>query len=561
MPNDGATEHFERSLPEHRRPGADLSASIWADSATGGFLIDLARRERRGSESISPDFLVMVPIPALGDFSAGLLALATTTSEYRPSVERQDLTVGHLRDTGSRYTSPDARGTGSNHVDVDHLGIVHALGYVDAHGVRGSITGAQLAELLGGNAIAGWSAAREENSVTQITAPDGRTTYYIDGRGRLIPDRGSVRVDSPRSIVVVDLGNGASYDSATTGGAIRSARVDAEGRLIQIDIRRGSEMFTINRSLWSHVSSGQRLDLGDGWSVERGNFGGTIPPDSIRIFHRDGAGYLVSPDGVLLRVFSPAGPGGVETLNTERRLTARTESINIGVLGDSGTRYLTQDRRGMGTNAIDIDHLGIVRGVAFVDVSGLRRTLNMARLDDISSDGTMHNLPGGWRASRTGSGANTVTILVAPDGGTTYHLDSAGRILPGRGSLAVAAPPGMARVALGDGAHRHESVMEDGKIASASVTGDGMVSRIIVRGGNSTDTYERAQLELAASSNGILGNGWTVRRVNDREISEEVPLGSLMMTHADGTTFIIGPNGRYLSGLSSRAWRRLTQRR
>jgi len=215
----------------------------------------------------------------------------------------------------------------------------------------------------------------------------------------------------------------------------------------------------------------------------------------------------------------------------------------------------------MGTNAIDIDHLGIVRGVAFVDVSGLRRTLNMARLDDISSDGTMHNLPGGWRASRTGSGANTVTILVAPDGGTTYHLDSAGRILPGRGSLAVAAPPGMARVALGDGAHRHESVMEDGKIASASVTGDGMVSRIIVRGGNSTDTYERAQLELAASSNGILGNGWTVRRVNDREISEEVPLGSLMMTHADGTTFIIGPNGRYLSGLSSRAWRRLTQRR
>ncbi len=130
-------------------------------------------------------------------------------------------------------------------------------------------------------------------------------------------------------------------------------------------------------------------------------------------------------------------------------------------------------------------HTGITDGT---------RTLPMADLEKIPADGMPHPLRFGWRASRTGSGEDKTTTVVAPDGATVYRIDSTGALIQEKSSVAFAPHSTVVTSEIESG-RRHDSAMSDGRIASGYVTTGGELSHITLKDKTGSTTLTRDQWE------------------------------------------------------------------
>jgi hypothetical protein len=338
---------------------------------------------------------------------------------------------------------------------------------------------------------------------------------------------------------------GRRHESTGAAGEVRSARIDKNGDFVALTIRSETGDRQLVKDDWAALKPGGSVDLGGDWTATRGDFGGRLSGDTIRLGHPDGTSYYISPEGRLLHA-----QGANETFRTP-----------MGPLGDMGTRYTTADRRHMGENSIDVDDLGLVRGLAFKGTDGIIRSLPMALVDKVPDDGLFHRPAGDWQVSRTGSGAESVVSIVAPDGRTTYKLDAMGRIISGVSALERTERAEVVARALGTGTSRHDSVMADGSVASAVVSRDGSLSRITLRGRTTTIstsiTHTDWEAALRGSAGGNIGNGWSVAHIDKKYTGNQtLPHGSVMISHTDGTTYFVGPDRKFISAHASWAARR-----
>lgn len=460
-------------------------------------------------------------------------------------------------DTGFRYRTPDARGSGANEVETDHMGIVRSLSTTDAAGRRIAISGERLAGLLAGKPAGmgdspsphDWRVSRTgtgDNTATTVTAPDGRTTYTLDTHGRLTGEVGSHRITPPGGVIPVDLRPGTRYDSTGAAGELRSARTSRDGVLEGVSIRSlagGIQELTPDK--WSGLKPEETRDLGDGWTATRSHFHG-VHHDGTRISHTDGTTYIVNPTGRLLYASNP-----IESAAAERMSPERATAVRRGTYTDEGTRYSTPDRRGTGTNHLDVDKLGIVRGFAHTAPGDATRTLSMELIDKIPADGLPRPLRNGWTASRSGTGESSVTTVVAPDGATTYRIDSTGALISKRSSVEIPKYSAVVTTNTDRGSSRTDSIMSDGRIASGHTTSDGTLTHISLKDKTgATTTITREQWDHTFNdhiANGDLGSGWRIRPT----YSAHFPAGTRVLEHTDGTAYFIGPKGNLTSALSS----------
>lgn len=476
---------------------------------------------------------------------------------------------GHVDDR--RYTT--ATRDGSYQVDTDRFGAVRALAFVDEFGTRRAVSGAALLQLLQTGAQDGWRSARGSDGGRVITAPDGTTTYHLDALGRLRTDAGSVRSSYGRPPIMTSPFIGREgytrYDSIGAYGETRLAVTDRFGAFTGLSFTYdgGQHSRTISaqsvaQSL-SRVPADQPSDLGNGWTATRlSQPGGALPPDTICLAHQDGTQYYITPDGLLALI----RPAGDDPRHNIIRLATRLEATTSPVAltdGITGTRYTTPDRRGSGTNSVDVDYLGVARLFSH-SFQGSAHTLSFSSLSSVPSDGRTHTLSGGWQVSRTGTGFDTRTIVVAPDGRTTYHLDAMGRFTTdGRSSIAVTAFEDSALATAAGGQQRRDTLMDSGAIASGVLGADGKLAQITIRG--TTTTITRQQWErvrtLAPGAHHELGSGWSAHRVGSAGAGD-FPVGSIMIIHQDGTAFFVDNEGRLRAaspggGARSSRWRAL----
>lgn len=212
--------------------------------------------------------------------------------------------TGPKGDVGLRYTARSASGIGT--VDTDHMGMVRALSFEDKDGKRISIGGERLARIMSDSAFRetalGWRIDRAGTGAgrtTFVTAPDGRTTFLLDHKGRLMGEVGTHEVASPPSVVRTATPEGVRYETPGFAGETRTAMTDNSGALRRITVRSaaGETIYELKPESWAGLSSNHPLNLGHGWTAERGHFGDKFHFDSIRISHTDGTTYMVSATG------------------------------------------------------------------------------------------------------------------------------------------------------------------------------------------------------------------------------------------------------------------------
>ncbi len=420
-----STERFDRATVE-RSPAAGertLSASVLSDKDFADRLTTMARSERTGSGPIISGETFIIPLPP------GLPEISAPSLKFMPKVSDSGLRAisisdrpveltGPLGDKRLLYSTADSSGRGVNQIEVDRLGIVRSFAFKDENGLRRTIAGERLTRLMAGAEVNGWTSARTGSgteATTIVTAPDGRTTFKVDPLGRLISDVGSNQITPARGVQRFSTTDGTRYESAGIAGEIRSASVGINGDFRSLTIRNGSEDRQLTPSDWAQLRPGGSASLGGLWHAVRGNFGGSLPGDSIRLAHPDGTAYYISPEGRLLHHNGPK-----ESYRTP-----------LGTLGDTVTRHTSPDRSHRGMNIVDIDDSGVVRSLRSTDNAGRTFSLPMSTLSSLPADGVavMHK---DWKVSRTGSGDLTLTTVVAPDRKTTYLLDLKGRLIPGQ---------------------------------------------------------------------------------------------------------------------------------
>ncbi len=381
-------------------------------------------------------------------------------------------------------------------------------------------------------------------ATTPAPASDRRDVDKITSELRPPSVSGGEPIFRPRETLTTTVPEGIRRESTGASGEVRSMLVDRKGDFVDLTLRTAAGERKLVPGDWAALKPGGSVNLGGDWTATRGDFGGRLSGDTIRLGHPDGTSYYISPEGRLLHAQGPN-----ETIR-----------MSMGPLGDMGTRYTTADRRHMGENSIDVDDLGLVRGLAFRGADGVRRSLPLALLDEVPADGLVHRPVGDWQVSRTGSGADSVLSIVAPDGRTTYKLDAMGRIISGVSALDRADRTAVVSRDLLAGASRHDSVMADGSVASAVVSPDGLLARITLRGRTTTTSTSITRTEwnqALLTSGGNIGNGWSVALIDSKYTGNQtLPHGSVMISHTDGTSYFVGPTGKFISAHASWASRR-----
>ncbi len=542
--------HFEGS--REAGEGGSLSISIITDPSYEIAMRELGRSERTGSGAgtgtiesmfVTPAVYRSTGEPALRD---GFRALETHVSTEG---DRPIELPGPHGSRRYRYGTPEVSGMGINQVDVDNLGVVRSFAFIDSRGRRVAIADDRLAQLLLGRDTDGWKATRQGSGVeaiTTVTAPDGRTIYQLDNLRRLVSDVGRHHIAPPRGMLAFPSAAGTRYESAGMSGEVRSARVSPAGDFISLTVRSSEGDRQLIPGDWAQLTPGGSVSLGGLWWASRGDFGGRLPADSIRLAHPDGTAYYLSPQGRLLHFHGP---------NETRR-------IPMGPHSDLGTRFITADRAHTGSLSIDVDDLGILRGLSHKDTAGRTLSLDMTLLDKIPADGQPHKLQGGWTVSRTGSGVHGITEIIAPDARTQFRLDGMGRLISGTGSLSSSPRSEFTVRDLQDGSRRHDSVMMSGIIAGAVVSPDGALAEIALIGRTHTTTITRTEWIAALRGNGSVREGWWASRVNSAYAEAHgIPHDSIRIANVDGTTYHISPSGRFLGGLASTMTRRRAQTR
>jgi hypothetical protein len=207
-------------------------------------------------------------------------------------------------DVGLRYTTRSSSGIST--ADTDHLGVVRALTFEDKDGKRVAVSGERLARIMSSSASGmtaiGWRVDHSGTGVgrtTFITTPDGRTSFQLDHKGRLMGEVGTHEVAAPPSVVRTETPDGVRYETPGVAGETRTAMTDRSGSLSRITVRSatGDKAFELTPENWAAARPNQALNLGGGWTALRGFFGDKFHYDSIRISHTDGTTYMLSATG------------------------------------------------------------------------------------------------------------------------------------------------------------------------------------------------------------------------------------------------------------------------
>ncbi len=253
----------------------------------------------------------------------------------------------------------------------------------------------------------------------------------------------------------------------------------------------------------------------------------------------------------------------------ERASVERDRPIKITTpRGDTGVRYRTADARGEGVNELEVDHLGVVRSLAVVDARGRRSAIAGDRLASLlegtaagRGDGTAAGRvegtgradgstvsrgdspsPSDWRVSRSGKGDSATTTLTAPDGRSTFKLDSHGRLTGDVGVHRITPPRGVIPTDMGVGT-RYDSTGAAGEMRTARTDNDGVLRGISTR--SLSGDYRELNLEnisrLKTDETVKLDAEWTATR---GYFGSEFHHDSIRISHTDGTTYFVDPKGR-----------------
>ncbi|MBA3857856.1 MAG: hypothetical protein C0507_13205 [Cyanobacteria bacterium PR.3.49] len=230
--------------------------------------------------------------------------LVRTEAPVAPVTDRPMEIRNFKGDVGLRYTTRSSSGIST--ADTDHLGVVRALTFEDKDGKRVAVSGERLARIMSSSASGmtaiGWRVDHSGTGVgrtTFITTPDGRTSFQLDHKGRLMGEVGTHEVAAPPSVVRTETPDGVRYETPGVAGETRTAMTDRSGSLSRITVRSatGDKAFELTPENWAAARPNQALNLGGGWTALRGFFGDKFHYDSIRISHTDGTTYMLSATG------------------------------------------------------------------------------------------------------------------------------------------------------------------------------------------------------------------------------------------------------------------------